>query len=252
MLIEQHTMISHATKIGRSHRLMQQNCHDFAITGTLAPDCAFGLVLDGCGSKYRHESGTIPSHNEVGAKLLGQFTADYLTTHLPHNDLSPTFFEQLYTACSNFLRGLLALFPTADQPAQNRFIATHLLCTIVGFVIKRETAVFFWSGDGYLCQNAKVTYLDNNNSPDYLAYQVSGSTEEQQYKGDGRFHTQTLPGEDIYRLAVATDGWTADLLANLEAPQSTLALQRWLNIQAKARGNFADDGAIAIWWNQSR
>jgi hypothetical protein len=33
------------------------------------------------------------------------------------------------------------------------------------------------------------------------------------------------------------------------SPQPTLALQRWLNLRAKERGQFEDDGAIAIFWN---
>jgi hypothetical protein len=234
-------MLSHATIIGRSHRLMQQNCHDFTITGTLAPDCAFGLVLDGCGSKHRDEMGTTSSHNEVGAKLLGQFTHFYLTTHLPHHNPDEAFFANLSTACCTYLHNLLTLLPTSEPLTQTRFVATHLLCTIVGFVIKGETAVFFWSGDGYLCHNGEITQLDSHNEPDYLAYHLDVP--------NGRFQTLTI--QNPTWLAVASDGWTADLLTQLSTPQSSLALQRWLNKQAKERGKFEDDGAIAIWWKET-
>ena len=217
---------------------MQQNCHDFAISGTPTLDCAFGLVLDGCGSKHRDESGSHPSHNEVGAKLLGQYTAVYLTTHLPHHEPDETFFADLYNACTNYLQNILSLLPTADPTTQTRFIATHLLCTLVGFVVRGETAVFFWRGDGYLLHKDEIIHLDNNNQPDYLAYDMQ--------KDNSRFQTQIIPNPSI--LAVATDGWTADLLTQLDTPHTSLALQRWLNIRAKERGNFEDDGAIAIWW----
>jgi hypothetical protein len=30
-----------------------------------------------------------------------------------------------------------------------------------------------------------------------------------------------------------------------------LALQRWLNLRAKERGKFEDDGTIAIWWKET-
>jgi hypothetical protein len=241
-------MISQATIIGRSHRLMQQNCHDFAITGTPAPDCAFGLVLDGCGSKHRDEWGTTPSHNEVGAKLLGQFTAVYLNAHLPHTPLTDTFFEELYEACLTFLHDLAHLVPHPNNTGRRRFIATHLLCTMVGFVVQGDTAVFFWSGDGYVCHNGQVHELDSRNQPDYLAYELGRGAEEQRSRGDG-FLTRTVPVENMTRLAVASDGWTADLITQLETPQPTLALQRWLNLRAKERGQFEDDGAIAIFWN---
>ena len=248
-------MISQATIIGRSHRLMQQNCHDVAIANTITSNCAFGLVLDGCGSKHHGAAGVHPSHNEVGAKLLGQFTAVYLTTHLPHHDPDETFFANLYDACTNYLQNILALLPTADSIAQTRFIATHLLCTLVGFVIKGETAVFFWSGDGYYGYNNQITQLDSHNQPDYLAYQLSHKVNKQeraknldntQYAIRNTFLTHTV--QNPTQLIVASDGWTADLLTQLNTPQTSLALQRWLNLQAKERGQFEDDGAIAIWW----
>ena len=254
-------MISHATIIGRSHRLMQQNCHDFAITGTPAPDCVFGLVLDGCGSKHRKETGTYPSHNEVGAKLLGQFTAVYLATQLPHHDLDKIFFANLYSTCCHYLQNLVALLPTTNPILQNRFIASHLLSTLLGFVVKEETAVFFWSGDGYLVHNGEVTHLDNHNQPDYLAYQLRKTAEPLNLQSPETpkwpngpisqpptFHTHTIHNPDL--LAVASDGWTADLLSQLDTPQPPLALQRWLNIRAKKHSTFEDDGAIAIWWQE--
>jgi hypothetical protein len=45
-------LLSSATITGRHHRLMQQNGHDYAITGRSSPEFAFGLVLDGCGSQW--------------------------------------------------------------------------------------------------------------------------------------------------------------------------------------------------------
>ena len=62
-------MLNDAAIIGRTHRLTHQNCHDAAYTGAPQPGYAFGLVLDGCGSKYRKGGQASSSHNEVGAKL---------------------------------------------------------------------------------------------------------------------------------------------------------------------------------------
>jgi hypothetical protein len=107
--------------------------------------------------------------------------------------------------------------------------------------MKGETAVFFWSGDGYLCHNGEITQLDSHNEPDYLAYHLDAP--------NGRFQTLTIKNPTW--LAVASDGWTADLLTQLSTPHSSLALQRWLNKQAKERGKFEDDGAIAIWWKET-
>ena len=163
-------------------------------------------------------------------------------------------------ACCNYLESLLTLLPTTDPATQTRFIATHLLCTLIGFVVKEETAVFFWSGDGYLVHDGELTQLESNNHPDYLAYQLGRAAKKQGSDGEASSNplisqSSTFQTRTIYKphcLAIATDGWTADLLSQLNPPQSSLALQRWLNLQAKERGNFEDDGAISIWWRDEQ
>ena len=75
-------MINHAVVIGRSHRIMQQNCQDFSVARELQPGLAFGIALDGCGSKYRGRYRSLPSSNEVGSRLLGRFADAYLSQSL--------------------------------------------------------------------------------------------------------------------------------------------------------------------------
>lgn len=273
-------MISQAAIHGRSHRLMQQNSHDFAITGTPSPDHAFGLVLDGCGSKYADST---PSHNEVGAKLLGQFAATWLGERFTVSDKQLSVSgnqvavngEQsvagmllaLHQDCVAFLRAISAAIPWCSAAAKARFVSTHLLTTLLGFVVTPATAVCFWQGDGYLVHNGDVTTLDSHNRPDYLGYRVltpEAREEAANYRSpttDYRlpithdrppttetFHTCSLDRSSLQWLAVATDGWQAAQLAQLNEPRSSLQLQRWLNVQARTPGSFEDDGAVAIWW----
>ncbi len=249
-------MLSHAIINGRSHRLMQQNSHDFASSGSPRPDTAFGLVLDGCGSKYNRQ----PSSNEVGAKLLGQFAAGWLNRQLVMNEpFDPDDFPaDLFNACLNFMRQTTDLLPFADDAARTAFVMTHWLATLVGFVVVGQTAVLFWQGDGCLCVNGEVTALDSGNQPDYLAYrllrtgeQVKGRKGEKITPSPVQPFTPsfiTVTRADMHWLAVATDGWRPDLLAQLAEPRPSLHLQRWLNVQARQPGNFEDDGAVAIWW----
>ena len=127
----------------RAHRLMQHNSHDFTICGHAADGRSqFGLVLDGCGSKYRTPGRVIPSHNEVGAKLLGQFAAGWLARCLPPAGAIPTppWPDQLYAACLAFLDQLLAGLGLVGGPGRAEFIASHLLCTLLGFVISADEA----------------------------------------------------------------------------------------------------------------
>ena len=243
-------MISHASVIGRAHRLMQHNCQDFAATAAPAPHIAIGLVCDGCGSKFagngRHPTNGHPSYNETGANWLGQFVCDFLCqklTNLPQPacpEILETSLAELHLASLTFLHHLVAHFP---QETRRQLIATRLLTTLVGFIRTPETAVFFWQGDGFLVMNGRIHQVDSNNQPNYLAYQLLQPEPTQT-----NFQLAFIPKpKQTNWLAVATDGWSADLLSPLAEPRSSLALQRWLNVQAQQRGQFDDDGAVAVW-----
>lgn len=243
-------MLSQGVIIGRQHRLMQQNCQDYASTGRGAADgCYFGLVADGCGSKYSEPGQgdsrpVFPSHNEVGAKLLGHFAAGWLAENLGNMGTQEVclLLDELSLACGNFLQSLLALLPHQGETGRARLVATHLLATLVGFVVTPSAAAFFWAGDGYLGQDGQWTRLDEGNRPHYLAYHLLGM-------GDGRLKVSLLrETQEISWLAVATDGWHEECLAELAAPRPNLELKRWLNLQARQRGRFEDDGAVAAWY----
>lgn len=245
-------MISHATILGRAHRLMQHNGQDFAATAVPAPHLAIGVVCDGCGSKFvgngNLRAGTTPSHNETGANLLGQFALDFLSQKLATlpSPVGPDSLEallaDLHLAALTFLHHLTAHFP---ETKRREFVATRLLTTVVGFVRTAETAVFFWQGDGFLVADGAICQLNSHNQPDYLAYQLLQPDPSQT-----NFQLAFVPNPaQLSWLAVATDGWSAELLAQLAEPRSALALQRWLNVQSQQRSQFDDDGAVATWHN---
>lgn len=242
-------MLTHATLIGRQHRLVQLNGQDFALSDKLPHGGCFGLVLDGCGSKWRAPGETaLSSSNEVGAKLLGTFAAatlPQLTLTTPLPDLPHTLAQH----CLAFLHRFVHSIPFSGEADLIRFVHTQLLCTLVGFVHTPAAAIFFWMGDGYLLHNETVIYLERGNQPDYLAYRL--------LHGRGHHtplihsHTLTNPAH-LNCLAVATDGWSEPLLHEVAAaPHSPLSLQRWLNQKAQQRGNFEDDGAIALWQTEA-
>ncbi len=247
-------MLTQATIIGRQHRLMNQNAQDFALVGSPQPGYFYGLVLDGCGSKYRETADTqyspkfqtYPSQNEVGAKIIGQFIGQWLERHLTRQESICHLPDKLQLATERFLQGTVNNMGYTKQTEITRFIRTNLLATILGFVITPSQGCFFWIGDGYLIFNREVSHLDCNNQPPYLAYNMlchfSGKGTEMQ----SRFFSIT---DDLVYLAVATDGWQGEQLTELEPSHSPLQLQRWVNVQARQRGRFEDDGAIAMWVN---
>lgn len=234
-------MLATAAIIGRNHRLKQQNCQDFTAVSTLPNHTTIGIVLDGCGSKYKNEHGTHPSHNEVGANLLGQFATQFLSHQLTHINDTESVIHELSAVSLGFLADLLNLYNFADDAARHEFVYTNLLCTIVGFVARADTAVFFWRGDGWLIHNDTHTDLNSNNHPDYLAYDLLSS----EAKG---LHTKTITASEMQRIGAATDGWSTPLLSQLTTPQNSITLQRWVNVQAKQAPHFEDDAAIAICW----
>lgn len=248
-------MINQAVVIGRSHRIMQQNCQDFSITRELQPGLAFGVVLDGCGSKYRGRERSIPSNNEVGSKLLGQFADAYLSQSLSNLIVNSRFgrpallelINGLYSGTLDLLAEVVKSIPFADEAARVEFVATHLLSTVLGFVITPDAGAFFGLGDGFLCQNSQITRLESQNQPDYLAYRlVDGDLSMGSTSG---FQIEIIENSsECNWLAVATDGWNESLVGMLETPRQKFSLQRWVNCQARQRGQFEDDGAAAVWW----
>ena len=225
-------IVSQAMVIGRSHRLVQGNGHDFVVTGSVGEKVGFGVVLDGCGGKYREEQRVVPSSNEVGAKLLGQFIAAWLTRALKDKKVDLAGLPQkLYEACVGFLEQLITLFPFEEEIDKRCFMGSQLLCTVVGFVVQRDRAIFFWRGDGYLFLQGEITCLDSNNAPNYITYDL--------HSGQKGFEVKVaseLKPDDW--LGVATDGWQAELLTQLAEPSSTLQLQRRLNIKARGKRPF--------------
>lgn len=235
--------LSSATVQGRTHRLWKQNSHDVAVCGYNQPQGVYwGLVLDGCGSKTTTVNGRIPSDNEVGAKLTGQFIDAWWQKCAAREEYRSlaSHLVSLYQDYQSFLKQLLQLFPWSQVEQRVDFCSSHLLCTVIGFVVTPIEAAFFWQGDGYLCLNGSVIPLESDNRPAYPAYAVLAGKSEQE-----GFDTRFVDRGEVKWLAVASDGWHPALLIRMARPRSTLALERWLYVQARERGNFDDDGAVA-------
>jgi hypothetical protein len=234
---------------------MGQNCHDFASTGEPFPGNCFGVVLDGCGSKFRTGKTASTPNNEVGAKLLGAFLSNVLNERLAQigagdPDLAALAAE-LHQRSLAYLAALLASIGLTGRRERTRFAATHLLTTLLGYIVTPKEAVFFWCGDGYLCHDGRITRLESDNRPHYLAYELFSEEAGSGIDPPGLHMASIGAFSQTSWLAVATDGWNSDSLKQLATPRSTLALQRWLNVQARSRNLFNDDAAVATWYRES-
>ncbi len=233
-------MVGTAVCPGRVHRLHWRNGQDAALAHQIGPELAFGLVLDGCGAKAQIAGQRRPSHNEVGAHLLGHYLAGWLSRALPTGPSALEVVGGLGEAAASFLGSLVEL---VSGDAEREMLArTQLLCTIVGFVVRPGDALVFWIGDGLALLDETAWRLDSPPAPDYAAHSL--------LDGVKRFPVGFMVRDraGLRRLAVASDGWQPDLLADLPGPCTSLELGRWVNRHAAARDRFADDGAVAVWW----
>jgi hypothetical protein len=233
-------MIQQATLIGRTHRLFARNGQDAAYGAQLSPDRAYGLVLDGCGASLPSPEGTQPSRSELGALLLGQFLVGQLDRLAGSDKPLTAGIDELAGRTHRFL-AQVSRAVGLPAPARRRFVATCLLTTVVGFVLRPEQALLFWAGDGICLVNDRVLRLEADNRPDYPAYAL--------FDGITRpFALLTVCDRPaLRRLAVATDGWEPSQLSAVPARTNSLLLQRWLNQEGGRRGQFEDDAAVVAW-----
>ncbi len=147
------------------------------------------VVCDGCGSS---------SGSEIGAKLTAEFVVNYCVknfrTSVFNADLLTEALLDFYKHCVHLL--------SADPAV---FIKEHFYTTIVGCIISESGTLMFSAGDGILVADKHIKSIDQQNAPQYLAYNL---TEQKDYK----FNVHEIPDKKISRLLIATDGledlWT--------------------------------------------
>ncbi len=203
---------------GRDHALRGVNRQDEAICGTVG-DSAFGFVADGCG-EGRHSELAARISVEVAARAVAK------ARDLTLEEASESILREVVAA----LRGTLATVgPVEPRP----FILDHLCSTLLGFVVRGQSAVLFTAGDGSARVDDGVTKLGDGGPPSYLAYALLGGTP--------RVVTKLVHVEAT--IAVATDGVTLENLRGL-APRAS-SLTRHLVLMER-RGELLDDGGVAM------
>jgi Protein phosphatase 2C len=219
--------------IGRDHILRAANCQDAMSLLTFNFDgkaAAVGVVCDGCGE------GT---HSEVGATLAASFLAEQgaalLATGRTLEEIPGELFKRLRMFLENILNVRAPLNATL-------FVRDHLLFTVLGVVAVEETAVVFAAGDGTILIDAAVTVRDEDNSPNYIGYHL---IDPKFLTDDARLESFDIHHvKDWARLAIATDGFDADLLPEIWDLPNSRALQRKMNIYSDQARRFRDDATI--------
>ncbi len=215
---------------GRDHLARNANCQDTLAVRQVGP-WMVGIVCDGCGSG---------SYSEVGSRLAVQFLADQAARLLAMDGDLSCLPDMLYRDLIRFLRGVVTLAAPNDVP---RYVQDNLLFTVVGVIASVDGGVIFSAGDGMLVVDDVLDEIDQGNRPAYPAYHLVRDRLVSDDTLPTTFVSRPIPAE-WERVAVATDGFEAEVLPNVWGIAHPRGLQRRMNVWSDKERRFRDDATI--------
>lgn len=232
MIVLNRFRVSAGTIIGRTHTMRQSNCQD-AFSFAVAADYAAGVLCDGCGEG---------SASEIGAKLAARYLTQEAVTLFLKGAAPADLPGTLYPALIEYLGGLLNLQRISEMMGRQIFVKQHLLFTVLGFVLSKESGVIFTAGDGLVYIDGSLRKLEHGNLPPYPAYHLVATD----IIPFGFEVTAFDPGSLQY-LGLASDGFDAELFDELHGlTRHRRAIQRKLNVWSNKEKRFLDDATV-IW-----
>lgn len=233
--------------LGRDHARGSRNCQDgyaFAQVAIFGQNYWIGVISDGCSGG---------ENSEIAGIMLPVFVVQQIQHLLRFDTPLSQVPITLYPAIAGFLEAIRKQFPFGNPQEIVRFIQDHLLATIVGFVINENDGVVFHAGDGRIVLNDEIESIEYEKNP-YIGYHLvprsalgSGTSDLPR-----TFTSFPIESKDLDRLAVATDGFSENLLRRLfeEARSVPLGIQLWMNFINGPRnpnheaGLFYDDASV--------
>ncbi|HRE47571.1 MAG TPA: protein phosphatase 2C domain-containing protein [Aggregatilineales bacterium] len=215
---------------GRDHILRGMNCQD-AYTLLEQADAVIGIVCDGCG---------VGGRSEVGAALAAQFISGRVARALAEGIALEGLPDVIYAETIRFLEGIVSAVDPMNRPG---FVRDYLLFTVIGVVITPTGGVIFAAGDGLIVLDSRMIRRDENNTPSYIGYHVVDPAVLAEAALPSGFDIYPLPS-DWARVAIATDGFEADVLPNLWGKAHPRGVQRWLNVLSSQEKRFRDDATV--------
>jgi hypothetical protein len=223
-----------ASVIGREHAMRNGNSQD-AFTLLELPQGVVGVVCDGCGSGAR---------SEVGATLGAQYVAARAADALAQGVELAQIPARVHAALLDYLRQMVWLMRPSDGHA---FIHDHLLFTVLGLVATEGGAVLFAAGDGVVCLDQQVMQRDENNMPNYPAYQLLNTSALGDAAPSIRGRTFDMHAVPQWsRLAIGTDGVELDVLGEVWGHTHVRGLQRKFNFWSTEQKRFRDDATMIV------
>ncbi len=232
--MERLVRVRSAQIIGRSHLLANKNCQDALIKGSLevhGKKIYYGVICDGCGSGINSEVGA-----RLGAAYLGQQIESLLKSRTSLDKIPHILHKRIL----GFFKGMLGQIPFDSASSRNNFIGDNLLFTILGFIYTEDEVIIFAQGDGVLVVNDQVTVRDENNQPNYIAYDLVGRQSE--------FDVFKFAGALVSKLAISSDALVdeQDFVGELWENSHPFGLQRKVNVLSNEEHRFKDDLSVIV------
>jgi hypothetical protein len=187
---------------GRDHLISGKNNQDSYVVRQ-GNGIYVAIVTDGCGSM---------SGSEIGARLIAQWTADYLFTYLteekeygfmlPVKDVLDTILVDTKSFVIAAIDSACGYFPEKTF----EYVTENFLCTIVGMFVYCGEVCFFSIGDGIIIINGEVIEIGPfpNNAPPYIAYNLLPSSIDPALL-DFAVH-RIIPLEELDNFLIGCDG----------------------------------------------
>jgi hypothetical protein len=248
--------ISSAVKIGHYHLSRGANCQD-ASNVIISDGLICGIGCDGCGEG---------NNSEVGAQLLCHYALGEINHFHSLGYVADQIVNQLFGSIIRFIQvqilqipRLLSLTLPEYHDAVACYIKHYWLATIVGFVIQEDIGIIFSCGDGIYVIDSEIVHIDQNNTPQYIAY--CALPHQKIITLDAipdKFTIHKFEPKAVSRIMVASDGFDHHNELKLQhsqikEPELTFSLhgqqwgkkghwglKKWMNSRSY-RGYFGDD-----------
>lgn len=230
---------------GRNHLIDGKNCQDAfsLLSGQINEDpFLIGFIADGCGDGERSETGAF-----LGVNFAANATRSLIGL-LPITQVNRVLYHQVQI----MLRQVVIAQGFIDPAEEARFIKSHLLFTLLGFVIFKGQCLILSSGDGTVVIDDQIELIRQNNKPEYIAYHIVNKNSL--YLKDVNlpilFEERLFPVSDFERVAIGSDAWhgaNEALLLNSDIwnlGENSRSLNRLMRRLSESKKMFKDDAVM--------
>jgi hypothetical protein len=184
--------------------------------------------------------------SHLAVTYLVNKTQDLILKKIPDEEIPSILFKGLIKALETVEENFLRQPPSPEETVD--FIKNHLLFTVLGYYISPRTCTIYAMGDGVVLLNDFIEIRNENNHPNYIAYNlVDGKYLQKDRKTlPDKFDVYKIPTPKLNKMAVGTDAWEDELGVFISLWDKSICtnIQRTMNLLSTKEKRFKDDAAI--------